>query len=121
MKTSSLTLLPNTTFGVAVENYDGVSPNFDGVPQKAAAYYSKDKSVQTISWYLSGFVGRLKVKATLDADKDSDNYATIHELGDGIAALTENDFINLKGNYTWIKITIEDFTAGVINKVSMGY
>lgn len=121
MKTSSFTLIPSTTFGVAVENYDGVSPDFNGVPQKAAAYYTKDKSVQTLSWYLTGFVGILKIEATLDADMDSTNYTTIHELGDGIATLTENDFINLEGNYTWIRVRIESFTAGVIDKVSMGY
>jgi hypothetical protein len=121
MKTSSFTLIPNTTFGTAVGNYDGIATTFTGDPEKAAAYYSKDKSVQTISWYLSGFVGIIKIEATLDDDQNSTNYFTIQELGDGVAALTENDYVNLEGNYTWIRVRIESFTAGVIEKISMGY
>lgn len=121
MKTSSYTLLPTTTFGVAVENYDGLADTFSGIPQKAAAYYSKDKDVQTVSWYLNGFIGVLTVEATLDADQNSTNYFPIHAVGDGVNPLTENDFANLKGNYTWLRITISQFTAGNINKVSLGY
>lgn len=121
MKTSSLTLIPNTTFGTVSENYDGNATEFNGVPEKAAAYYSKDKNIQTISWFLTGFVGILKIQATLDDDKDSTNYFTIMQLGDGVTPLTEKDFANLKGNYTWIRVRVESFTAGVIDKVSMGY
>ena len=121
MKTSSYTLIPQTTFGSAVENYDGISLDFSGVPAKAAAYYSKDKSTQTVSWYLSGFVGVLTIEATLDAHSDTNNYFPIHTLGDGITPLTLNDFANLKGNYTWIRATITQFTSGAIEKVSVGY
>ena len=121
MKTSSFTLIPSTTFGTAVENYDGVATEFNGPAYKAAAYYSKDKSIQTISWYLTNFVGIVKIEATLDEDQDSTNYFTIHQVGDGVATLTENDFANLEGNYTWIRVRIESFTAGVIDKISMGY
>lgn len=121
MKTSSYTLIPATTFGSAVENYDGVATDFSGIPQKAAAYYSKDKSIQTLSWYLSNFVGVLTIEATLDEESDSTNYFPIHSVGDGVTPLSENDFANLEGNYTWIRATITDFTAGVIQKVSLGY
>jgi len=119
MKTSSFTLIPSTTFGTAVGNYDGVSPDFSGVPAKAAAYYSKDKSLQTISWYLVGVEADITVEATLDANSDSTNYFPIHTFN--AATLTENDFINIEGNYTWIRITITNFTAGTFNKISLGY
>lgn len=124
MKTSSYTLIPATSAGTAVGNYDGVSTTFSGNAQKAAAYYTKDKSVQTLSWYLTNFEGILTIEATLDELSDTSNYFTIHTVGDGVNPLTENDFINLTGNYTWIRATITSFdpvTGGVINKVSLGY
>lgn len=121
MKTSSYNLLPATTNGTAVENYDGSSTEFSGIPQKAAAYYTKAKNSQTVSWYFVEFIGVLQIEATLDKDNTTNNYFSVHTIGDGINPLTENDFINLKGNYTWIRATVTDFISGTINKVSLGY
>jgi len=124
MKTSSYTLIPATTAGTGVGNYDGVSTSFSGVPQKAAAYYSKDKSVQTVSWYLTGFLGVLTIEATLDELSDTTNYFPVKIIGDGVTPLTENDFENIEGNYTWIRATVSSFDpilGGDINKVSVGY
>lgn len=122
MKTSSYNLLPSTTFGTAIENYDGSSTTFSGIPQKAAAYYTKDKSIQTISWYLTNFIGILTIEATLDKDSNTNNYFQIGDtVSDGITLLTENGFANLEGNYTWIRLTVSSFGAGTINKVSIGY
>ena len=98
MKTSSYILIPSTTAGSSNENYDGVSTAFSGNPQKAAAYYSKDKSVQTVSWYLTNFVGYITIEATLDSDNTTSNYFPIHVIGDGVTPLTENNFANLEGN-----------------------
>jgi len=121
MKTSSYTLLPTITFGTANDNYDGVSSSFSSDPVKAAAYYSKTKSLQTVSWYLSNLVAVVKFEATLDKDPDTSNYFPILVLGDGVNPLSENNFQNIEGNYTWIRVTIEQFTAGVIEKISIGY
>ena len=124
MKTSSYILIPSTTAGSSNENYDGVSTAFSGNPQKAAAYYSKDKSVQTVSWYLTNFVGYITIEATLDSDNTTSNYFPIHVIGDGVTPLTENNFANLEGNYTWLRATVTSFdpiTGGAIGKVSLGY
>ena len=122
MKASSLILIPSTTFGTANENYDPTvdATAFSGIPQKAAAYYSKDKSLQTISWALTNFTGVLTIEATLDTSSDTDNYFPIHTVTG--TNLTENFFKNLEGNYTWIRATITGFEAlSVINKVTLGY
>ena len=119
MKTSSLILIPSTTFGTANENYVPPATEFSGIPQKAAAYYSKDKSLQTVSWALTNFTGVLTIEATLDTDGDTGNYFTIHTVTG--TNLTENLFENLTGNYTWIRATITDFATGNINKVTVGY
>jgi len=124
MKTSSYNLIPSTTFGTANGNYDPLvnSGDFSGPPQKAAAYYSKDKSIQTLSWYLTNFEGKIAIEATLDEDNTTDNYFTIQTIDATLGGpVTENDFINLEGNYTWLRATITEFTAGTINKISVGY
>ncbi len=110
MKTSSFTLIPSSTFGTDI----------DGTPQKAASYYTKDKGTQTLSWFLTGFVGLLTIEATLDSDNTTSNYSVIHTI-EALAPLTENDVINLAGNYTWIKAVVVNYTAGSIQKVSLGY
>ncbi len=110
MKTSSLTLLPASSSG----------NDISGTPQKAASYYSKDNSLQTLSWYLTGFIGKITISATLDTDSNSTNYVPIHIIE--ITTTTSiNDFINLTGNYTWIKADVVSYTAGSIQKVSLGY
>lgn len=112
MKTSSLTLIPASSFG----------DDIVGTPQKGVAYYAKDKSVQTISWAVTGFVGVITIEATLDELNDTDNYLPIIEIGyDGMAPLTMADFVNQIGRYTWIKATVTNFTAGSIESVTLGY
>ena len=121
MKTSSLILIPSTSFSVANENYVPVVDDsaFSGIPQKAAAYYSKDKSMQTLAWHLTNFTGVLTIEATLDGSSDTGNYFTIYTV-DG-TALDEDAFTNLEGKYTWIRATITGFAAGNINKITLGY
>jgi len=119
MKTSSYILIPATMFGTANGNYVPPATEFSGDPQKAAAYYSKDKSVQTVSWYLSNFTGVLTIEATLDTSSDTDDYFPIHTV-DG-TDLTENLYENLEGNYTWLRVTVTEFTAGFISKIAVGY
>ena len=120
MKSSSLTLIPSTSFGTANENYDpNDSDTFSGIPQKAAAYYSKAKSLQTLAWHLTNFTGVLTIEATLDGSSDTSNYFTIHTVNG--TALYEDDVINLTGKYTWIRATITGFALGDINKITVGY
>lgn len=123
MKTSSYNLIPSTTFNTANGNYDPLVNNgdFSGPVIKAAAYYSKDKSVQTVSWYLTNFTGMITIEATLDEDNTTDSYFVIQIIDATGGPLTDNDFANLEGNYTWLRATVTQFTAGTINKVSVGY
>jgi len=123
MNTSSYILIPQTTFGSNDDNYEG-GATLNGIPQKAAAYYSKDKTSQTISWFLTtGFQGTLTIEATLDLANDTTNYFPIHVLDYSATPLLANDydFANLVGNYTWVRAVVTDYQAGAISKVAMGY
>ena len=103
--TTTHILIPSTLFAGDAD--------IDGDPQKAAAYYSKNKSLQTISW--TTFTGTLTIEATLDALSGTDNYFPI-STDTIIAAGT----VTLEGNYTWIRATITDFTAGTV-EVTVAY
>jgi hypothetical protein len=121
MKTSSYTILPETTHGVASENYDGVSTDFAGIPSKAAAYYTKDKGLQTIAWFLNNFEGILHLEATLDSDNNNASWFSIGMIDGSISPLTENEVENIEGNFTWIRVRVEGFLSGSITKVVLSY
>jgi len=122
MKTSSLVLIPATQFGTPSENYNGTDTDFNGIPQKAAAYYSKGKDLQTVSWFLLNFLGTMTIEATLDTDAEFGNYFPVSTtIGDGITPVTNNGAANISGNFTWIRIVVTDFTDGNITKITLSY
>jgi hypothetical protein len=122
MKTSLYTLLPSTVHGTQSENYDGIATEFTGIPFKAAAYYTKNKNLQTVAWFLDNLEATVYIEATLDEDPNSANYSEIMTLTGTLGAeLTENDWVNIDGNFTWIRARVVDFNAGQIIKVSLSY
>jgi len=148
MKTASHTLLSATVYGTAstVDGlYDGTSPDFNGIPQKAAAYFTKDLGIQTLSWYIKAFSGTITFEATLDSEYESANWfkigSTISTIQEDQATITsdvdpniypapipvtlppitENSYENVAGNYTWIRASVTEFSSGEILKLSLGY
>jgi len=124
MKTAVKTLVPSTTFGNSNEvngAYDGTTPDFSETGQKAVSFYLKDTGIQTIHWYIADFVGSIKIEATLATEVDTTDYFMIDEIVSTTILLTENKAVNLTGNYTWIRATINNFTGGTIKKITMSY
>ena len=122
MKTTTLQLLPTTTYGTPSGNYDGSSEDWSGDRQQAANYYGGFGTLQTIAIYLNGFQGQIKIEATLDTDpvQDSD-WFRVYEF-DSTANTTTNNFsTNITGNFTWIRANVEQFSAGTITQVVMSY
>jgi hypothetical protein len=122
MKTTTLELLPTTTYGTPSGNYDGSSQDWSGDRQQAANYYGGFGGLQTIAYYLNGFQGRIKIEATLDSDPVTDAaWFKVNEF-DSISSPTTNNFsVNITGNFTWIRANVEDFDAGTITKLYMSY
>lgn len=122
MKTTTLELLPTTTYGTPSGNYDGSSQDWSGVPQQAANYYGGFGGLQTLAYYLNGFQGRIRIEATLDADPVTDEQWFTVNLFDTVATATTDNFsVNVTGNFTWIRANVEDFSTGTITKVMMSY
>jgi hypothetical protein len=123
MKTTTLQLLPTTSYGTPSGNYDGSSQDFAGTPQQAANYYGGFGGLQTVAVFLSQFQGLLKIEATLDSNPVADSiWFRVYELNStGSTATSENFSINVTGNFTWIRARVEDFDAGTIEKVMLSY
>lgn len=122
MKTTTLELLPTTSFGTPSGNYDGSSLDWSGDRQQAANYYGGFGGLQTIAFYLTGFQGRIKIEASLDADPTADaEWFKVNEFDSTSTATTNNFSTNITGNFTWIRANVELFEAGTINLVTMSY
>ena len=122
MKTTTLELLPTTTYGTPSGNYDGSSQDWSGDRQQAANYYGGFGGLQTIAYYLNEFQGRIKIEATLDSDPTTDAaWFKVNELDSTSTTTTNNFSVNITGNFTWIRANVEDFDAGTITKLYMSY
>ena len=122
MKTTTLQLLPTTTYGTPSGNYDGSSLDFSGDDQKAADYYGGFGQLQTVAYFLVNFQGRIRIEATLESTPTSNiDWFTVDDFESTSSATTENFSTNITGNFTWIRARVQDFEAGTITKVTMSY
>lgn len=122
MKTTTVQLLPTTSYGTPSGNYDGSSLDWSGVEQKAANYYGGYGQLQTIAFYLNAFQGLIKIEATLESTPTRDDqWFKINEFDSRDQATTNNFPVNIVGNFVWIRANVEFFTAGTITKITMSY
>ena len=122
MKTTTLQLLPTTSYGTPSGNYDGSSQDFDGVRQQAANYYGGFGGLQTVAIFLNGFQGRIRIQASLDSDPTVDaQWFRVYDFDSTSSATTNNFSVNITGNFTWMRANIVDFDAGTISKIMLSY
>lgn len=122
MKTTTVQLLPTTTYGTPSGNYDGSSTDWSGDAVKAADYYGGFGTLQTVAYYLNAFEGKLKIEASLETSPSSDaDWFLVNEFDSTSSATTDNFSRNITGKFTWIRCNVENFTAGTITKLVMSY
>lgn len=122
MKTTTLQLLPTTTFGTPSGNYDGSSLDFDGDAIKGAAYYVRGGDLQTVAYFLSGFTGTINIQASLATTPSSDSdWFTVNTYTKSSGTTTSNFSRNIDGNFSWIRANVVDFSAGSIQKIMVSY
>jgi len=121
--TTTVTLIPTTTFGTATGNYDGSSSSFNSDKVKGDGYYGFADGVHTIQTRVTSLVATVKIQATLATDPASTDWVDISSVvtSDGSTAVTNSYFTNFTGNYTWIRIAVSDFTAGTINNIYLAH
>jgi len=122
MKTTTLQLLPTTTYGTPSGNYDGSSLDFSGHREQAANYYGGFGGLQTVAFFLSGFQGRIRIEASLESDPVTDvEWFQISDFDSTSSTTTNNFSRNITGNFTWIRARVLDFEAGSIEKIMLSY
>jgi hypothetical protein len=122
MKTTTLQLLPTTTYGTPSGNYDGSSEDWSGDRQQAANYYGGFGDLQTIAFYFNGFQGLIRIEATLDSNPTTDSqWFRVYDFDSTSTATSNNFSTNIVGNFVWIRANVEQFSAGTITKVMMSY
>jgi len=122
MKTTTLQLLPTTTYGTPSGNYDGSSEDWSGVKQQAANYYGGFGSLQTVAFFLHGFQGRIRIEASLETLPTADSeWFRVYNFDTTTDPTTNNFSVNINGNFTWMRANVEQFSRGTITKLMLSY
>ena len=117
------TILGQTVHGTPSGNYDGSSQDWLSDAVKAANYYRGRGSVQTVTISVNGFQGTLTVEASLDADPtDQAAWFTTYIYTAGSSTpVTAYHAESIIGNFTWMRVRVEDFSSGTIQSITVSY
>jgi hypothetical protein len=122
MRTTTLQLLPTTSYGTPSGNYDGSSQDWNGDDQQASNYYGGFGGLQTVAFYLNQFQGRIRIQATLDSLPTTDSdWFQVYDFNSISSATTNNFSTNITGYFVWLRAKVEDFEAGTITKLMLSY
>lgn len=82
----------------------------------AANYYGGRGFTQTLTYTVNNFTGNVKVEASLYSAKEDAHW---FEVEDGAYSpapgTTDVEAKTVIGNFVWIRLRVEDFTAGTIS------
>lgn len=115
------TLVSNVTYGSASGNYDGSSQDWFSAAVPAANYYGGQGSIQTITYQLQDFVGRITIRAALNDLQESAAWFDIATYGNGTTPDTGTIPTTVLGNFTWIRAEITEFSSGTIQAITVAY
>lgn len=104
---------------LSATSYDGSTSTVTGEKFKGDGYYGSNDGLHTVAYYLTGFIGTIKIQGTLASDPGSNDWFDITgtDHGDGSSVLSENTFKNFTGNFVWIRVIVDNFAAGTVNKI----
>jgi len=111
---TTLILLPQTVYSNAPTT---------GNTFPAASYYVSGQDMQTVTWSISQFRGTIIIQTSIVDNPTDDRHwvNTYNAVYNAQAGETVNTFINIIGNFTWIRIALDDFTSGTIEHVKVSY
>jgi hypothetical protein len=114
-------ILVNVEHGVPSGRYDGSSLDWYSDVVQAADYYRGRGGLQTLTFNVTGFVGKIYVDATLDTVSETAHWFRIGEFGDELVPQTDIHPETIQGNFVWIRLHIVGFESGTINSVTIAY
>tara|TARA_R110000823_G_scaffold207786_6_gene338317 strand:- start:1553 stop:1924 length:372 start_codon:yes stop_codon:yes gene_type:complete len=123
MPATAITLIPTTSFGAANGNYDGAASLWYSPKAKADGYYGFTDGLHTVAYYPSAFIGTLTIQASLVTDPQATDWVDVAgtTTGDGATPTSTAVSFNFTGNFVWVRIKIDQFTAGAITKALYNY
>ena len=111
-------IISNTAFGEANGDYNGTNENWFSTKYHGRGYYGYSDGLHTFSYKVTGFVGIIKVEASLATNPTEDDWFDVGSpVGDGVMPFSSNSFDNVTGNFVWVRIAVANFTAGAITRV----
>ena len=116
---TTVDLLPVTQYGVPSGNYDGSSPDFVGNAVPAANYYGGQGPVQTLTFSFANLSANITTQATLS---DSPEQAAWFDIYGFVGVDTTSTYANtVIGNFSWLRVSVKDFSAGNISSATAAY
>ena len=100
-----------------------------GTKQPAACYYVSGKTLQTLTWKLTGFVGSIVVQATLVDDPTDDNdwfatynlVCTLNNGNGGTLSAPKIGYMNINGNFAWFRAKLTSYSSGTVDYLKVCY
>lgn len=111
-------IISNTAHGAANGEYNGTDLTWYSKPLKGDGYYGYTDGLHTFGFKTTGLVGLISIQASLATlPLEDDWFDTGSTFGDDTNPVTGSNFINVTGNFVWIRVAVINFTAGTINRV----
>jgi len=111
-------IISNTAHGAANGAYNGSDLDWYSTAYQGRGYYGYTDGLHTFSYKVTGFVGMIKVQATLATTPTANDWFDIDfAVGDGVMPYTTSTYSNVTGNFVYVRIAVTNFTAGTINKI----
>lgn len=97
-----------------------------GTPYKGDGYYNRSDGFHTVQYSVVGFVGTVKIQASLSTDPAAADWFavldSVHTSTSIVATESNGSFIkNFTGNYVWVRAVITEWTAGTVSSVLLNH
>tara|TARA_B110000503_G_scaffold143437_1_gene244867 strand:- start:639 stop:1034 length:396 start_codon:yes stop_codon:yes gene_type:complete len=115
---------PATYETLLVHGGDSTTTTRTSEVYKGDGYYGRSDGFHTVQYTLTGFVGTVKLQATLAVEPTvddwfevySETYAVVDDEGISGSYIT-----NFTGNYVWIRAYISEWTDGAVNSIILNH
>ena len=120
MTTNSETILSSQT-----HLGGGDTETVTGEKYKGDGFYSRSDGFHTVQYTVTGFIGTVKIQATLATNPASTDWFDVSGTSHtSTATLTNNSdgsfLYNFTGNYVWVRAVVT-YTAGTINSILLNH
>lgn len=119
---------------------DSSTQTYTGDAVKANGYYGNADGNHTVQFSLTGFIGKVRIEATLATTPTATDWCTV-ELGNSVSTMdttgaitaanityleydtvtTTNISYNFTGNFVWVRAYVYDWTDGTVNSIRVNY